>query len=153
MVFLLGRGFTGFYHYGHPCFIREDYERANAGRDELQRLEDVLGVTFSDVNTAMYYALTHAKYQLYRLESDEIDQELLCGRDPWTPFHGGYVHIVTGEFVPDSIKPDYDSYPCWKLEEPASRYFNPNSALQWSGALGFLGAVFGALADMMGGKK
>ena len=113
------RGFAGFYHYGHPCFIRDEYEEAHVGENELQRLEDALGISFSDVNTAMYYALMHARYLLYRCESDEIDSELVRGRDTWVPFKGGYVHIVTGEFVLDSIKPNYDSYPCWKIEEPA----------------------------------
>ena len=115
------RGFTGFYHYGHPCFIRDEYEQAHIGEDELQRLEDALDMTFSDVNTAIYYAYTHARYLLYRLESNEIDQELLRGRDKWIPYRNGYVHIVTGEYVNDSIKPTYDSYPCWKLDEPVSQ--------------------------------
>ena len=145
------RGFMDFYHYGHPCFIREEYESAHYGEDELQRLEDVLGMNFSDVNNAMYYALTHARYQLYRLESDEVDNELLRGRDPWVPFRGGYVHIVTGEFVPDSIKPDYDSYPCWKLEEPASRYFDPNSAIQVSGKLGAIALILYLIAIILNG--
>ena len=147
------RGFTGFYHYGHPCFIRKEYEFAHNGEDELQRLEDVLGMTFSDVNTAMYYALTHARYQLYRLESDEIDSELLRGRDPWVPFRGGYVHVVTGEYVPDSLKPTCDSYPCWKTEEPASRYFDPNSAVQVSGKLGIIICIVDFLANLLGGNK
>ena len=147
------RGFTGFYHYGHPCFIRKDYESAHSGEDELQRLEDALNMTFSDVNTAMYYALTHAKYLLYRCESDEIDNELLRGREPWISFNGGYVHVVTGEFVPDSIRPYYDSYPCWRLEEPASRYFNPNSAVQVSGKLGLIICIVDFLANLLGGKN
>lgn len=147
------RGFTGFYHYGHPCFIRKEYESAHYGEDELQRLEDALGMFFSDVNTAMYYALMHARYQLYRLESDEIDNELLCGRDPWVPFRGGYVHVVTGEYVPDSLKPTRDSYPCWKIEEPASRYFNPNSAVQVSGKLGIIICIVDFFANLLGGNK
>ena len=123
------------------------------GEDELQRLEDALGITFSDVNTAMYYCLSHARYQLYRLESDDIDRELLSGKDPWIRFKDGYVHIVTGEYVPSSIKPSYDSYPCWKKDEPASRYFDPYNATQLSGALGIFSMVFSFLANVMGGKK
>ena len=123
------RGFTGFYHYGHPCFIRDEYEQAHIGEDELQRLEDALDMTFSDVNTAIYYAYTHARYLLYRLESNEIDQELLRGRDKWIPYRNGYVHIVTGEYVNNSIKPTYDSYPCWKLDEPVSQDTNHPSLL------------------------
>ena len=153
MAFLLGRGFAGFYHYGHQCFIRSEYEAAHSGESELQRLEEALGMSFSDVNTAMYYCLTHAKYQLYRIESDEIDNELLRGRDPWIQFKSGWVHTVTGEYVPDSIKPNYDSYPCWKIEEPASRYFDSRSAVQMSGWIGLGAALFGFLAEMMGGKK
>ena len=146
------RGFTGFYHYGHPCFIREEYENEHIGEDELQRLEDALGITFSDVNTAMYYCLSHARYQLYRLESDDIDRELLRGRDPWVLFKDGYVHIVTGEYVPNSIKPSYDSYPCWKKDEPASSYFDPHNAVQISGMFSAIAAVLDFLATIMGGK-
>lgn len=153
MAFFHGKGFTGFYHDGHPCFIREEYEDAHVGEDELQRLEDALGITFSDVNTAMYYCLTHARYQLYRLESDEIDHELLRGRDPWISFRDGYVHIVTGEFVPDSVRPTYDSYPCWKREEPSSRYFHPISAVQVSGKLSLIADVVSFLASLLGGEK
>ncbi len=153
MAVFNGKGFTGFYHYGHPCFIREEYETAHVGEDELQRLEDALGIIFSDANTAMYYCLMHARYQLYRLESDDIDNELLRGRDPWIPFKNGYVHIVTGEYVPDSIRPNYDSYPCWKLEEPASTYFNPTSTVQVSGVLSLAALAVSFLAALLGGKK
>ena len=147
------RGFAGFYHYGHPCFIRKEYEAAHIGEDELQRLEDALSMIFSDVNTALYYALMHARYLLYRCESDEINSELLNRRDPWIAFKGGYVHIVTGEFVPTNIKPDYDSYPCWKLEEPAGRYFDPCSAIQVSGGVGLFAIACGLLALLIGGNN
>lgn len=153
MAFFMRNGFTGFNHYGHPCFIRKDYEAAHYGEDELQRLEDALGISFSDENEAMYYCLSNARYLLYRLESDEIDNELLKGRDPWIGFRNGYVHIVTGEFVPDSIKPSFDSYPCWKKEEPASRYFDPNSSFQISGYIGLVASLFGFLSAIMGGKR
>ena len=153
MAFYMSKGFTGFCHYGHHCFIRSEYEVAHSGETELQRLEDSLGISFSDVNTAMYYCLAHSKHQLYRLESDEIDNELLRGRDPWIWFKNGWVHIVTGEYVPDSIKPDYDSYPCWKIEGPASRYCDSHSAVQMSGWLGVGAVIFGFLAEIMGGKK
>lgn len=147
------RGFAGFYHYGHPCFIRDEYEEAHVGENELQRLEDALGISFSDVNTAMYYALMHARYLLYRCESDEIDSELVRGRDAWAPFKGGYVHIVTGEFVLDSIKPNYDSYPCWKIEEPAGRYFDPCSAVQVTGGISLFVLACGLLALLIGGNN
>ena len=147
------RGFAGFYHYGHPCFIRDEYEEAHVGENELQRLEDALGISFSDVNTAMYYALMHARYLLYRCESDEIDSELVRGRDAWVPFKGGYVHIVTGEFVLDSIKPNYDSYPCWKIEEPAGRYFDPCSAVQVTGGISLFVLACGLLALLIGGNN
>ncbi len=147
------KGFAGYYHYGHPCFIREDYEAAHVGEDELQRLEDALGMSFSDVDTAIYYTYTHARYLLYRCESQEIDNELLQGRDPWMRYKGGYVHIVTGEFVNDSIKPDRDSYPSWRLEEPLGDYFDPNNAVQTSGKVALLAHIFSFLANMMGGKK
>ena len=153
MAFLLGKGFTGFYHYGHPCFIREEYELVHSGQSELERLEDALGISFSDINVAMYYCLSHARYQLYRLESDEIDNELLNGRDPWIQFKDGWVHIVTGEYVPNSIRPNYDSYPCWKKEEPASRYFSSCSSIQMSGWIGIGALIFSFLAVIMGGKK
>ena len=146
------RGFTGFTHYGHPCFIREEYEAAHEGETELERLEDVLGISFSDENAAMYYALAHARYQLYRCESDDIDNELLRGRDKWIPFRDGYVHIVTGEFV-RGLKPIRDSYPCWKIDEPAGSYFDPCSGLQLTGKFGLLAMAFGFLANMMGGKR
>ena len=147
------RGFAGFYHYGHPCFIREEYEAAHIGEDELQRLEDALGMSFSDMNTAMYYALMHARYLLYRCESDEIDNELLKGKDCWMPFKCGYVHIVTGEYVPSSIKPDFDSYPCWKIEEPYGSYFNPNSVIQLSGGVSLFALACGLLALLIGGNN
>lgn len=146
------RGFTGFTHYGHPCFVREDYETAHIGETELQRLEDAVGMVFSDESTAMYYALLHARYQLYRCESDDIDNELLRGRDKWVPFRGGYVHVVTGEFV-RGPKPDRDSYPCWKTEEPAGAYFDPSSGVQLSGKIGLIAMAFGFLAAVMGGKR
>jgi len=151
------RGFTDFYYEGKRCFIREEYEQANEGLDELQRLEEVLGCSFTDVNTAMNYTIMHAPHLLYRLESDSLDSYLLSGKDPWVPFKGGFVHTVTAEFVPYGGKPDRDSYPCWKLSEPASRFFDPNSALQMSGKtlgiLGLLGEIFGLLADITGGKR
>lgn len=153
MAFLNRRGFTGFYHYGHPCFIREDYENSHKGETELQRLEEALGISFSDMNTAMYYCLSHARYLLYRLESDEIDNELLKGRDSWMSYKEGWVHIVTGEYVPTSIKPNYDSYPCWKIEEPASRYFDPCSIVQLSGYIGLASILFSFLSNVMGGNK
>ena len=153
MAFLLGKGFTGFYHYGHPCFIREEYELVHSGQSELERLEDALGISFSDINVAMYYCLSHARYQLYRLESDEIDNELLNGRDSWIQFKDGWVHIVTGEYVPNSIRPNYDSYPCWKKEKPASRYFSSCSSIQMSGWIGIGALIFSFLAVIMGGKK
>ncbi len=146
------RGYLGFFHYGHPCFIREEYEKAHEGEDELTRLEDALGMSFSDFNTAVTYAYTHARYLLYRLESDEVDRELLKGREPWVPYGGGYVHIVTGEFV-EGPRPSRDSYPCWKSEEPVGRYFNPVSATQLTGALGLAAMVCAAIANIMGGRK
>ncbi len=145
------RGFTGFYHNGHPCFIREEYEAAHAGEDELTRFEDAVGMVFSDVHAAMSYAYAHKPYLLYRLESDDLDLHLLRGRDPWTAFRGGYAHIVTGEFV-KGRKPDYDSYPCWKEEEPASGYVSPGLSTL-SGALGLTASLFGFLATLLGGKK
>ena len=146
------RGFLSIKHYGHTCFIREDYEAAHAGEDELQRLEDALGMSFSDWNTAMYYALTHARHLLYRCQSDEIDAELLRGRDPWIAFQGGYVHVVTGEFV-YGAKPMRDSYPCWRREEPAGTYFSSTSPVQVSGVLGLAACLFGFLATLLGGKR
>ena len=146
------KGFTGFYHYGHPCFIREDYEAAHAGETELQRLEDALGAFFSDMDVAANYALMNARYLLYRCESDDIDNELLRGRNKWIAFRDGYVHIVTGEFVRGAL-PSYDSYPCWKREEPQGSYFDPNGGLQLSGKIGLLAMSFGFLATVMGGKR
>ena len=144
------RGFTGFYHYGHPCFIREEYEEEHFGEDELTRLEDALGMTFSDADTAIYYVLTHAKYMLYRCESDEIDRELLCGRDPWIAYKDGYVHAVTGEYV-IGLRPSRDSYPCWKKSKPAADYFNPHSLLQVSGKIGLLALAVGFIATLLSG--
>lgn len=147
------KGFTGFYHYGHPCFIRQEYEASHQGEDELQRLEDALGLSFSDMNVAMYYCLSHAPYMLYRLESDELDASLCRGRDPWISYKDGYVHIVTGEYVPGPICPTYDSYPCWKKEEPAGQYLNPYNATRLSGYFGLAALFFGALANIMGGNR
>ncbi len=144
------RGFTSFSYNGHPCFIREEYEEAHNGENEFQRLEDALGITFSDFNTAMYYCMSHARHLLYRLESDEIDCELLRGRDPWVKFRDGYVHVVTGEYVLDVVPPTYDSYPCWKIEEPAGTYFDPHSALQISGIISLGVLVFSLLAKILG---
>ena len=129
------RGFLGFYHYGHPCFIREQYEAMHIGEDELQRLEDILGMTFSDIDNATYYALTHARYLLYRCESDDIDNELLRGRDPWVAYMGGYVHIVTGEFV-IGTKPNRDSYPCWRMKDPSNApYYSSSSIINVSAGI------------------
>lgn len=149
----MGKGFTGFYHYGHTCFVRQDYEAVHLDDDELSRLEDALGMSFSGINIAMYYCLVHAKHLLYRLESDEIDNELLRGRDPWVPFRDGWVHIVTGEYVPDAIKPSRDSYPCWKVGEPAELYFDSYSAVQMSGWMGTCAILLGCLAELLGGIK
>ena len=146
------RGFTGFYHYGHPCFVREEYEAAHEGENELQRLENALDMSFSDMNTAANYALTHARYLLYRCESDDIDRELLGNKEKWVPFQSGYVHAVTGEFV-YGAKPTYDSYPCWKIDEPASRWFDPNSALQTSGKIGLLAMALNLIAAVVGGRN
>ena len=145
------RGFLGFYHYGHPCFLREEYESAHEGEDELARIEDALGMTFSSFDCASYYALTHARYLLYRCEDDSIDQELLAGRDPWMPYRNGYVHIVTGEFV-YGAKPTWDSYPCWKKEEPLGSYFGPN-AVQTSGAIGIGLLALGFLAALLNRRR
>lgn len=149
----MARGFLEFQHYGHQCFIRDQYDEAHQGEDELSRLEDALGMSFSDINMAMYYCLTHALYLLYRLESDQIDQELLKGRDPWMRFRNGWVHIVTGEFVPSSIRPSYDSYPCWKIDEPIANYFDPHSSVQLSGLVGIGAAIFTFLANVLGGQR
>lgn len=146
------RGSAGFTHYGHPCFVRDDYEAAHSGETELQRLEDALDIFFSDTDTAMQYAFAHARYLLYRCESDDVDSELLRGRDKWMSFRDGYVHIVTGEFV-RGRKPSRDSYPCWRLDEPSGSYFDPNSSVQLSGKLGLLAMAFGFLATVMGGKR
>ena len=146
------RGFTGFYHYGHPCFVREEYEAAHAGENELQRIEDALGMSFSDMTVAAYYALAHARHLLYRCESDDIDRELLGDKEKWMPFRGGYVHTVTGEFV-YGTKPAYDSYPCWKIDEPAGRWFEPNSAFQLSGKMGLLAMALGLIAAVVGGRR
>ncbi|MCR5490689.1 MAG: hypothetical protein K6F32_00995, partial [Bacilli bacterium] len=140
------KGFLGFHHEGHPCFDRDLYESFHEGEDELQRIEDALGLSFSGFDEAMYFALTHARYLLYRVESDDIDRELLRGRDPWAPFRGGYVHVVTGEYVEGPLRPKRDSYPCWVKEEPASRYHDPGSALGLSGLLGVAAMTFGMLA-------
>ena len=153
MALSMGKGFLGFSHYGHPCFIREEYEEAHLGENELERLEDTLGLFFSDMDMALYHCLSHAKYLLYRLQSDDIDNELLKGKDPWISYKGGYVHIVTGEFVTNSIKPSFDSYPCWKKEEPLGSYFNPTSGVQLSGLLGVAASLFSFLAYMMGEKR
>ena len=146
------RGFTGFFHYGHPCFIREEYEDAHQGEDELTRLEDALSMSFSDIDVATYYALTHARYLLYRLESEDIDQELLGTKPKWTPYKDGYVHSITGEYV-YGIRPTRDSYPCWKKEEPAGAWFDSSSALQLSGKIGLLGLAIGLIAAVLGGAK
>ena len=145
------KGFLNTYHNGHRCFIRDDYEYTHIGEDELQRIEDALGMTFSSVNDAMYYALMHARYLLYRCESDDIDFELLRGRDKWEPFNDGYVHVVTGEFV-NGFKPDRDSYPCWRLSEPRGSYLDSGSAVKLSGAIGMIAAACEFLATLLGGK-
>ena len=153
MALLTRNGFTGFSHYGHPCFIRRDYEDAHVGQSELERLEEVLGIHFSSMDVAMNYCLTHAPYLLYRLESDEIDRDLLKGRDPWIRFHNGYVHIVTGEYVEDTIRPTYDSYPCYKIEEPLGAYYDPHNGVALSGYICLGALLFSFLATLLGGKR
>lgn len=145
------KGFLNFCYNGHPCFVRDEYESTHIGDDELQRLEDTLDLSFSDVNSALYYCLANARYLLYRLESNDIDNELLRGQDHWVADHNGYVHIVTGEFV-YGLKPHRDSWPCWKKEEPLGSYSESSSMTKASGLIATITSVFDFLATVMGGK-
>ena len=52
------RGFTGFTHYGRPCLKRERYGLAHIGGSELERIEDALGMAFSDFDFAMATSIT-----------------------------------------------------------------------------------------------
>lgn len=55
------------------------------------------------------------------------------------------------EFVRTNIKLDYDSYPCWKLEKPAERYFNPCFAVQVCGENSLFILACGLLALLVRG--
>ncbi len=147
------KGYLGFTHYGHPCFDRIQYEDSHLGESELERLEDALGMSFASFEDAVYHAYAYAPYLLYRLESDELDAALLKGRDKWMRHRGGFVHVVTGEYVVGSVMPDCDSYPSWKKEEPASRWMEPYSALRLSGLFGIAAMAIGMAATILGGER
>ena len=84
-------------------------------------------------------------------KAKSIDNELLKGRDKWEPYRDGYVHVVTGEFV-YGIRPNRDSYPCWRLSEPIGSFDSSSSLLKVSGLFGIIGAACEFLAALLGGK-
>ena len=109
------KGFTGDIYNAHRVFIREEYEQANAGRSEVERLSDLLSCRHTNLLSALAEAKRTDPSLLYRRDSLSLDRSLTQGLAPrflWEPFKSGHVHKITGEYV-KGYRPDYDSYPCW----------------------------------------
>ena len=114
------KGFTGDIYNGHRVFIREEYERANAGRSEVDRLSDLLFCRHTNMLSALAEARRTDPALIYRRDSFSMDRSLTQGLAPrflWEPFKSGFVHRITGEYA-KGYRPDCDSYPCWCYAVP-----------------------------------
>ena len=124
-------GFTDYTYKGKPVFIREEYESANYGRSEQDRISDLIGICYEDVHRAMVYMESNYPHLLYRRVDYQTDDNLRDHEDYelcWEPFRNGYVHRVTGEYV-EGEKPMRDSYPCWCLSVP-NIYYSTNEQVK-----------------------
>ena len=141
------RGYTGDRYDGMPVFIREDYEAAHAGESELERLCDLTGIYRRDLHEARFDAERLDKRFLYN-EGDDFQNVMLRGGDPvtalWKPYRQGYVHIVTGEYVPTAARPDRDSRPAWAIRTHRVPETTEQCRREFSDALTNL--VFGLIA-------
>ena len=111
-------GFTGEYYNGIPVFIRDEYERANAGKTETERLGDMLGASYSSLFGAMDAAKNKDERLLYNTGDEERDGRLRrwqTEEDMWHPYKSGYVHEITGEYTEGLSKPNYESFPAWRF--------------------------------------
>ena len=150
------KGFTGYTYNGHPVFIREDYEDTHRNHSELDRIYDLTGWRYEDIDQAILDMWGQDESLVYRNYDREVDDKLrsragyLDGSMLWDPFMRGYVHRITGEYVIGN-KPNRDSYPCWAVREtdPMSdsdrAYWNNRAR----GGLLFLG--IGLLASLFSG--
>ena len=111
------RGFTGEYYNGVPVFIREEYERENAGRAEKDRLGDMLDASFDTLFGAMSRAEIVDEKLLYNTGDIGRDLRLQRGSthlEMWRPYKTGYVHEITGEYVECFLPPTFESFPAWR---------------------------------------
>ncbi len=97
------KGFTGEIYDGYPVFIREEYEAENAGRSELDRLNDLdryTGHVFSDIDSAcatLSVKNSPLGYTIYPAEEARFTGGL-SNEDMWVKHSGGIIHKVTREF-------------------------------------------------------
>ena len=110
------KGYTGDLYNGMPVFIRAEYEAAHAGETELDRLCDLTGKIRQNIHEARWDAEQLDERFLYNV-SDEFRNIRLRKGDSvtalWRPYRNGFVHSITGEYVLNAWKPDYDSRPAW----------------------------------------
>ena len=110
------RGYTGDRFDGMPVFIRADYEAAHAGESDLERLCDLTGIYRRDPNEARDDAERMDRRFLYNEGDEYMDCMLRAGATVtalWKPYKNGYIHVITGEYVPTVVRPDCDSRPAW----------------------------------------
>lgn len=146
-VAIFMNGFTDYTFNGKPVFMRGNYEDANAGRSEQDRLGDLIGIYYDDINMAIAYADRTGHGDLLYRRVDEQTDVLLRGYEDWErcwiPFISGYVHKVTGEYV-EGEKPMRDSYPCWCLSVP-NRYCTTNELTKNAIGEGLSNMAYGIL--------
>ena len=109
------KGFTNYVYNGMPVFIRDEYESVNGMLSEEERLADIIGVYYSNVNVSLYSIEAKKPNLVYRKMNNSRDNQLRnyeTWQQCWIPFESGWVHRITGEYVKGD-KPTYDSYPCW----------------------------------------
>ena len=145
------RGFTGEYYNGVPIFIRNEYEKENAGRSETERLGDMLGASYDTLFGAMSKAEIVNEKLLYNTGDVGRDLRLQRGSthlEMWRPYKNGYVHEITGEYIVSAVKPSFESFPAWRYMpigygNSFSEYDNNHSWQEWLAAAALFVSLFG----------
>ena len=144
------RGFTGDYYNGIPVFIRDEYEKENAGRSEVDRLGDMLGASFDTLFGAMSKAEIVDEKLLYN--TGDIGRDMRLQRwnshwEMWRPYKNGYVHEITGEYFVSAVRPSFESFPAWRYVPVG---YGPSATGESNNKLQDLLAAVALLAHLLG---
>lgn len=147
------KGFKNAYYNGHRIFVRCEYESCHRYQSEEDRLGEIMDKTYSSILNGLLDCYYNDRSLIYREFEEAVDNSLRKTFDVlslWHRYESGYVHEITGEYVPDiCVKPNRDSWPAWAIL-PRSNY--KTSACEVLSVVATIALGIAALFNMFKGE-